>query len=213
MNLAVFFLQTAAVVGAAYLAFRMGKEALIALCVLLAVLANFFVLKQISLLGFNVTCSDAFAIGNIFGLNLLQQGWGQELAKKTIWISFFAMLFFAVMSQIHLLFVPSNFDTSHTHFTALLGVAPRLLAASLLTFFIVQQADVKLYSMLKTIPWKRRIVISLLISQAFDTVLFSFLGLYGVVQEIGSIILVSYVVKCAVIFVTSLSTRMVRYEV
>ena len=56
-------------------------------------------------------------------------------------------------------------------------------------------------------------IATLLISQALDTILFSFLGLYGVVQELGSVIVVSYLVKCAVILLTSFSTRVVKYEV
>lgn len=211
MNIVIFFLQTFGVIGAGIWAARMGKEALVSLCVLLSVFANFFVLKQTTLLGWNVTCSDAFAIGSIFGLNLLQQAYGQEVAKRTIWISFFGMVFFALMSQIHLLYLPSSYDVSHGHFAALLSVTPRLLVASLVTFFIVQQLDVRLFRMLAKV--KFRMTISLLISQALDTVLFSLLGLYGVVEELGSIIVVSYLVKCAVILCTTFSTRMVQREI
>ncbi len=177
MNILFFFLQTLGVVGAAFWALRMGKEALVVLCVLLAVLANFFVLKQISLFGWNVTCSDAFAIGNLFGLNLLQKHHGQAIAKQTIWITFFGMLLFALMSQIHLLYLPSSYDTSHTHFAFLLSYTPRLLIASMLTFFVVQQIDVRLYPLLSS--WKNQMTISLLISQGIDTALFSLLGLRG----------------------------------
>jgi queuosine precursor transporter len=213
MNILIFILQTAVVIGAVFWALRMGKEALVSLSVLLCVLANFFVLKQISLLGWNVTCSDAFAIGNIFGLNLLQQAHGKEAAQRTIWISFFGMLVFTLLSQIHLFFIPNSFDTSQEHYASLLGYAPRLLGASILTFFVVQQIDVRLYARLSSPSWKNRMVVTLLISQALDTILFSFLGLYGVVQEIGSVIVVSYLVKCAVILLTSFSTRVVKYEV
>ncbi len=134
MNELVFVLQIAVLVGALFWAARIGKEALIALSVLLSVFANFFVLKQMTLLGWNVTCSDAFAIGGIFGLNMLSQAYGKEAAKKTIWISFFGLLFYAVFSQIHLLFVPSPYDTSQGHFAYLLSTAPRMLGASLATF-------------------------------------------------------------------------------
>ena len=188
---------------------KLGKEALVALSVLLAIVANLFVLKQTTLFSFNVTCSDAFAIGSIFGLNLLQQKWGKPIAKKTIWISFFAMAFFVVVSQIHLLYTPSRFDESHGHFAYLLSYAPRILLASITAFFITQQLDVRLFGLLQKTPlsWKNRSTISLLISQAVDTSLFTFLGLYGVVQELGSIMGVSYVVKCAVIGLTALLTR------
>jgi len=208
MNELIFVLQIGVLVGALFWAARIGKEALIVLSVLLSVFANFFVLKQMLLLGWNVTCSDAFAIGNIFGLNMLAQAHGRDAAKKTIWISFFAMVFYVVVSQIHLFFIPSPHDTSQVHFASLLETAPRLLIASLATFFIVQQFDVRLYGFfqmrLARFSWQTRSTICLLISQALDTVLFSLLGLYGIIQDLFSMMIVSYLVKCAVIVLTSI---------
>jgi len=205
MNELIFVLQSAAIVGALFAAVRIGKEALIALSVLLSVLANFFVLKQIYLLGWSVTCSDAFAIGGIFGLNMLAQSYGRDVAKKTIWISFFGMLFYVIVSQIHLLFVPSPHDTSQDHFTYLLTAAPRLLLASLVTFFIVQQFDVRLYQVLSKFSWQIRSLLCLLISQALDTVLFSLLGLYGLINDFTSMMIVSYLVKSVVIGLVSIA--------
>jgi len=208
MNELVFVLQIAVLVGALFWAARIGKEALIALSVLLSVFANFFVLKQMTLLGWNVTCSDAFAIGGIFGLNMLSQAYGKEAAKKTIWISFFGLLFYAVFSQIHLMFVPSTYDTSQSHFAYLLSTAPRMLGASLATFFIVQQFDVRMYGFfqkkLSGFSWQTRNTFCLIISQALDTVLFSLLGLYGIIQDLFSMMVVSYLVKCAVIALASI---------
>jgi uncharacterized integral membrane protein (TIGR00697 family) len=204
MNELTFVLQVAVLVGALFWAARIGKEALISLSVLLSVLANFFVLKQMHLFGWNVTCSDAFAIGSIFGLNMLSQSFGKDVAKKTIWISFFGMIFYVAVSQIHLFFVPSPHDTSQDHFMYLLNTAPRLLIASLVTFFIVQQFDVWLYGLFqKRFSWQIRSTFCLFISQALDTVLFSLLGLYGIVSDLFSMMVVSYLVKCAVIALTS----------
>ena len=211
MNELIFIVQTAAIVGALFWALKIGKEAVVTLCVLFSVLANFFVLKQMVLFGWNVTCSDAFAIGNIFGLNLLQQVFGKEAAKKTIWISFFGVVFFAVASQVHLAYIPSLYDTSHDHFSALLGWTPRLLFASLMTFFIVQQIDVKMFSFLQKrfakISWQNRIMLCLFLSQALDTALFSLLGLYGIIQELGAMMIVSYLVKCTVIVLITAGSR------
>ncbi len=209
MNELIFVLQVAVLVGALFWAARMGKEALIALSCLLSVLANFFVLKQMHLFGWNVTCSDAFAIGGIFGLNMLTQSYGRDVAKKTIWISFFGMIFYVVVSQIHLFFVPSPHDTSQGHFIYLLNTAPRLLMASLMTFFIVQQFDVRLFGFFQTklskFSWQTRSTFCLFISQALDTVLFSLLGLYGIINDFASMMVVSYLVKSVVIALTSIA--------
>jgi uncharacterized integral membrane protein (TIGR00697 family) len=209
MNESIFVLQVLILVGALFWAAKIGKETLIALCVLFSIFANFFVLKQMYLLGWNVTCSDAFAIGNIFGLNMLTQAYGRDVAKKTIWISFFGMLFYVALSQIHLWFIPSPHDTSQAHFSYLLQTAPRLLIASLATFFVVQQFDVRMYGFfqkeLSRFSWQTRSTICLFISQALDTVLFSFLGLFGIINDLLSMMVVSYLVKCVVIALTSIA--------
>src|SRR5581483_7233115 len=98
MNELIFFLHLAIVLGFLYTSFKLGKEALIVWIAIQGVLANLFVIKQMHFFGFNVTCSDVFAIGSILGLNLLQRHFGKEVAKKTTWISFFFMSFFALMS-------------------------------------------------------------------------------------------------------------------
>ena len=38
-------------------------------------------------------------------------------------------------------------------------------------------------------------MISITVSQAFDTVLFSFLGLYGIIENLGQIMIVSFTIK------------------
>ena len=51
---------------------RMGRECLIAFLSLSAVLANLFVLKQISFFSWTITCSDVYAVQAILAHNMLQ---------------------------------------------------------------------------------------------------------------------------------------------
>ncbi len=216
INEAFFFLQVAVVASSVLGARRLGKEAVMVLAVLLALLANFFVLKQISLFGWSVTCSDAYAIGHLLCLNLLQQTFGKEAAKQTVVISFATLLLFTVLAEIHLLYHPSLFDQSHPHYAALLGIAPRLLAASLLTFYCVQQLDLFLFGQLakQISSWQLRSSVSMVITQGVDTLLFTLLGLYGVVEEWTSIFWMSYGIKCSAIGAMSLLlNRRLNYEV
>jgi uncharacterized integral membrane protein (TIGR00697 family) len=203
MNEIIFAMQVVAVVATVMGARRLGQAAIIVLATLLAVFANFFVLKQIDLLGWTVTCSDAYVVGHLMCLNLLQQLYGKKSAQKAIALAFGAMLIFALFSQIHLLFDPSPFDRAQSHYLALLGVAPRLLLASLATFYCVQRLDLllfgKILALAPRLSWKIRSAISLVISQALDTLLFTLLGLYGVVEDWVSIFWMSFTVKCGVI--------------
>lgn len=198
MNEWLFFSHVLIVLGFALLALRLGQGALVAFIALQGVLANLFVVKQISLFGFSVTCSDVFAIGAILSLNLLQEHFGKEAAKQATKISLVALLFFALMAQIHLFYQPTPADTTHTAFTAILGSTPRIVFASIAVFYLVQLIDVRLFSLLKG-KFPVRVAISLVSSQLLDTVLFSFLGLYGLVDSLFDVIVVSFAAKCLLI--------------
>lgn len=204
MNELIFFLQILVIVGFSLGAFRLGKEALIAWVTIQALIANLFVLKQITLFGLEVTASDAFVIGSLLGLNFLQEYFSREEAYKATKICFFFMLFFALVSQLHLLYEPSSYDTTHSAFLTLLTLSPRLLIASMSVFFIVQQIDIRFFAFLRrTLPrmsFAGRTTIALIFSQFLDTVLFSFAGLYGVVASVIDIIAMSFLIKIIVIF-------------
>ena len=201
MNEVLFFTHILLVLFFLAFAIRLGKEALIAFVSLAGVLANLFVVKEMTLFGLQVTCSDVFAIGGILGLNLLQEIFGKEAAKKAIRASLLALVFFACMSQIHLLYHPSDADQTHLSFASILSSAPRIIAASIGVYYVVQRFDLLFFSSLKRFisNLTLRLLASLLVSQAIDTILFSFLGLYGIVESLFDIILVSYIVKCSII--------------
>ena len=218
MNEVLFLSHILLVVGFVLASLRLGQNGIISLIAMQAVLANLFVIKQINLLGFTVTCSDVFAIGSILGLNLLQERFGKEAASKAIKISFLSMVFFIAMAQIHLWYAPSSQDGSHEAFRLILGAAPRIVIASLSVYFLVQKLDVLLFGWLKQIfqggHLPLRIAISLILTQSVDTVLFSFFGLYGLVSSLFDIIIMSFMVKCLIISCStpliSLSKRWIR---
>jgi queuosine precursor transporter len=204
MNEGIFLVQVLAIAAFSLGALKLGKEALTAWIVLQAIIANLFVLKQIVLFGLEVTASDAFVIGSLLGLSFLQEYFGAKEAKKATWICFFGMIFFACISQLHLLYHPSPSDNSQTAFLAILTPTLRLLIASLSVFFVVQQVDIRFFAFLKTlfplVSFPFRTMIALIFSQLLDTVLFSFAGLYGIVASLFNIILMSFAIKLLVIF-------------
>lgn len=211
MNELLFLIQTIVIVSFALAALKLGRAALTAWVVVQALLANLFVLKQITLIGFTVTASDAFAIGSLLGLNFIQEFYSKEEAQKATWICFFFMLFFVLVSQLHLSYIPSPYDNTQEAFFTLLSPAPRLLLASMGVFFVVQQFDIRFFNFLKSRMPKAsfafRTTIALVISQFLDTLLFSFAGLYGLVDSIVDIILISFILK---LFVTACFTTCVR---
>lgn len=203
-NELLFFVQIISTVAFAIGACRLGSAALTTWVAVQALIANLFVLKQINLFGFDVTASDTFAIGSLVGLNFLQEYYGKEEAQRATKTCFFFLCFFALISQLHLLYEPSLHDSSHSAFQTLLAPAPRLFLASLGTFFIVQRIDIVFFAFLqRKLPgwgFALRIALSLTVLQLLDTVLFSVTGLYGLVISLIDVILVSFLIKLIAIF-------------
>lgn len=175
------------------------KEALIALICLCGVLANLFVIKQITLCEFDVVSTDAFALAGLVGLTLIQEFFGQAMARKTIIINFAGLFFYLIMTQFHLWYIPNIFDVTQTHFAVLLAPTFRIIAASA-TAYLLSQASLLFLMRIVTLLtagkyFTARTLISIALAQLIDTLLFSFLALYGMVHAIGHIILVSYSVK------------------
>lgn len=164
-----------------------------------AILANLFVIKQITLMGLNATAADVYIVGSVLTLNLIQEFYGKLQARKAIWISFSLLVFYTIVSQIHLAYAPSISDFSHDAYKALLSFMPRITIASMVTYVMVQYFDTFFYSILKNITQGKyltlRNMISIFVSQLLDTILFSILGLYGIIDNIAQIMIVSFTIK------------------
>ena len=207
MNELIFIFHTLIIAAFSLGALALGRSALVAFVCSQCILANLFVVKQITLFGLTATCADAFTVGATIGLNLLQEYFGKEIAKKTIWINFFLLVFYAIISQIHLIYIPHSADTMHLHFMPLLNLMPRIVVASFSVYFVSQMADYYLYGFLKKIFHDRYIIArnyaSIAFCQLLDTVLFSFLGLYGIIDNIWEVIIISYLIKLVSIIIAT----------
>ncbi|MGB8467537.1 MAG: queuosine precursor transporter [Candidatus Babeliales bacterium] len=184
-----------------------GKQALTSFVSMCYIMANILITKQILLFGFHATATDAYIIGSSLGMNLLNEFYGKASARAALYISFLMALFFLVLSMVHIAYIPSAIDTYHVHFVALFTPTPRIIIASFVSYFISQTVEYTLYNYLKShfkdTYFIRRNWATLSISQLIDTVIFSFLGLYGILSNIGSIILVSYSLKLITIILMS----------
>lgn len=210
MNEVMFFIQVGLVFAFTGILARFGKDVLAGWMGLLAIMANLFVSKQIVLFGLHVTASDVYAVGLFLSLNMIQELWGKEAGQKAIKTTLFFQIFFLALTQIHLAFVPSGFDDSQVAFLTILGAYPRILAASLFTLWAVQKIDLLFFSFLKDkfpkLSFSMRNILSLSLSQALDTILFTFLALWGSVSSLLDIIVLSYIIKIILIMMTPFIT-------
>ncbi len=203
----VFILHIVLSAGFLLFSARLGKECLIAFLSLSAVLANLFVTKEMTLCSLTVTCSDVYAVQAILALNYLQEYYGKKAAEKASVIGFICLVFFAVMAKMHLAYPPSIYDSASDAFARILVSTPRIVLASITTFFLVQRLDIVFFRLLQN--WLKgkyfpiRAGLSMMVSQTLDTTLFAFLGLYGIVHHIGHVIMVSLFVKILVIWLSA----------
>ena len=177
-----------------------GLSALISYMSVLVIFANIFVMKQIVLFGMHATASDALAVGATIVLNIIQQKYTKEHAQQAINISFIILFFYTCISKFHLAYTPSCVDWSNQHYQALFDWAWRITLASLGVYYCSQRLDYYIYQRLtrtySTLSGTVKSFISLSVSQLFDTILFTFVGLYGIVSNLWHIIFISYCIKC-----------------
>jgi queuosine precursor transporter len=206
MNELFFLLHVIIVAITALAALKLGKEALVGLIGILAILANLFVVKQTTLFGCNVTCGDVYIVGSIFALGLLQEYFGKKIAHKAIWIGFFMAVFYVIMSQMHLLYIPNKFDVMQKHFLPILKHMPRIIIASLVAHIVAQYVLVGLNTLFKNMSSCRYLVVrntgALICSQAVDTILFGFIGLYGIVHSVVQVMFFSFIIQLIIIACT-----------
>ncbi len=204
MNEFLFFFHIFALLLFILGALRLGKEALITSFAFQVLIANLFITKQMVCFRLHITCVDVYTIGALLSLNMLQEFYGKKVAKQSIWITFFFLFFFVIMSRFHLKYLPSITDTFHKPFQMILSPSFRIVLSSFIVMLIAQLLDVKLYGYFKR-KWKgKKIMFSFtaasLISQFVDTFLFSYLALYDLVHSLRDIILISYLIKVGIIF-------------
>lgn len=213
MNNLIFIAHAITISVTTIVACRLGRSFLVSTLAMYGILANLFVLKQISLFGLGVTSSDVFIVGISLGLNLLQEKYDQEVAQKAVWASFWCLGTYTILSQFQLWYMPNAQDVVCNNYAALLSIAPKLTLASLISYVVSQTIDVNLYGYLRKKLTSNRFYFirnytSIAVSQLVDTILFSFLGLYGLGYNMLHIIAFSYFIKllAITISVTSATT-------
>ncbi len=205
----IFVLQTLAGLSFILIAFRIGFHWLLALIAVQAVLMNIFVLKTMDLFTLEGVTGGNVLYASIFlGTDIICEHVGAKKARQAVLLGFFASLFFIVMSQFIILYVPSAFNESlamHETLKSVFELAPRIMFASILAYLVSQNLDILIFNRIKKLTNKKHLWlrnnVSTMISQLFDTVIFTFVGLYGTIataENVWAIILFTYIIKIIV---------------
>ncbi|MDF9411548.1 VUT family protein [Brevibacillus laterosporus] len=192
-----------------------GKVGLYAWIGFATVLANIQVVKIVELFGFAMTLGNTMYATIYLCSDLLNEKYGQEQAKKAVWFGFFTLIATTIIMQMALRFVPHPDGLAKQDALAMIfGIMPRLVIASLTSYFISQFLDVRIYTFLKKIcPKPNQLWIrnngSTLISQFVDTVLFCTIAFLGELpmDTWFDILLTTYLIK----FVVSAASTPILY--
>ena len=193
----------------AILAEKFGVEIAIGIYAALTVIANIIAVKviavgEVPLIGLIVGPAGVIVYASTFLVtDILTELYGKEYGKKAV-ITGFAANIVAIISILIALkwtsapFVSAEFEQS---FESVLGLAPRIVIASIIAYVISQTHDVYAFHFWKQktrgrFLWFRNNA-STMVSQLIDTVIFITIAFYGIfgTDQILSLIVGQYILK------------------
>lgn len=144
-----------------------------------------------------------FPLSYIFG-DILTEVYGYSRSRKVIWLGFVSALLMSV-TFIIVGVLPPAADWPHQNaYNQILGLTPRIVAASLVAYFVGEFFNSFILAKLKILThgrylWSRTIG-STLIAQMVDTALFVLIAFTGVVPNglLLTLIVSNYLFKCGV---------------
>jgi len=193
--------------GSALLAYKyFGKTGLYCISAVATVLANIEVLIRIKAFGMEQTLGNVLFAVTFLITDILSECESREAANKAVWIGIFSSVFFLVISQSWMLYIPYGVDTVMPAIVEIFTNTPRMLLASLSVYAVSQMFDVWLYHQWWKLTEKKsgskrkylwlRNNGSTLVSQLLNTVLFTIIAFVGTDdwKSLLSIIGSSYVI-------------------
>jgi uncharacterized integral membrane protein (TIGR00697 family) len=183
-----------------------GKTGLMAFNILATILANIEVLLLVRAFGVEMTLGNILFASTFLITDVLSENHSRKDANKAVIISTLCSLVFVMLSQMWLLYTPSENDWASGAFHTIFSSTPRIVFASLVVYLISQLTDVWLYH--KWWDWcrkhfndeKKGLWIrnngSTMISQLLNTFLYTLLAFYGTfeVSTLVSIFVSSYTI-------------------
>ena len=163
--------------------------------------ANILETKQISVLGISLTGGlIVFPISYIIN-DCVCEVWGFQKARLLIWTGFAMNFFFVAMGALCDWIPGAPYWDNEAGFHAIFGLAPRVAAASFVAFVIGSFANAYVMSKMKIRDKGRnfslRAILSTIVGESFDSVIFFPLALGGVVptEELPKLMLWQVLLK------------------
>lgn len=179
-----------------------GKIGIFCWIAIATIIANVEVLKCVDIFNMALTLGNV-TYGSIFlATDILNEKYGVETAQKSVFVGFFALLTFTLVTQVDLHYVPNSSDFVAEAMKTLFTITPRVCFASMFAYFISNITDVYLYALVKKfLPsdkflWLRNNSATM-ISQLIDTLIFTYVGFVGVFESsiVFELFITTYCIK------------------
>jgi uncharacterized integral membrane protein (TIGR00697 family) len=178
---------------------------------------NVIAAKQAVLFGINVTAGTLlFPFLLVLG-DIMSEVYGYPRSKKVIIVGFCSMFFFTIITQLAVSLPPSAAWDGQPAFEKVLKVVPRIAMASLINYLITDLANALVISKMKRMQgsggFPLRAVVSTIVAQGLDSVVFYPLAFSGIIpfEALTQIIMSSWCIKVALeVVALPLTTLLVR---
>ncbi len=189
------WLTTVAIdLGSALLMYRLfGKMGLYASVALSILLANLQGPKLIVIMGMQTSMGVIIYSGIYFATDMLSEMYGKREANRAVMIGFAISCIILVMISISLMFQPSTDPETggfsrdvHEAFSTLFTFTPRFVLGSLTAYYVSQHLDVFIFHAIRERTGVRHLWLrnngSTMISQGLDTLIYSLVVWWGIVE-------------------------------
>lgn len=183
-----------------------GRAGLYCLSCAATILANIEALILVNAFGMEQTLGNVLFAVTFLITDILSECEGKKAANKAVWLGIFTSVFFLLLSQSWLLYIPAESDWAMGSIKAVFSNTPRMLIASFVVYAASQMFDVWLYhkwwALTEEKTGDRRKFLwlrnngSTLLSQLLNSFLFTLLAFWGTYDgpTLVSIFLSSYVI-------------------
>jgi len=158
-----------------------------------------------------------FPLAYIFG-DILTEVYGYKKARKVIWTGFASAILMSLVFVVVGFLPPAQGWENQLAYTAILGVVPRIVLASLIAYFAGEFSNSFIMAKMKILSkgkqlWKRTIG-STIIGEFLDTTIFVFIAFFGTMpmEVFVMLILSNYIFKVGVeILFTPLTYKIIGF--
>ena len=176
------------------------RTILIGLYIACELIANVTASKPVQLGGIVVPAAIFIYTLTFTLIDLINESFGKQGARKVILAAFIANLLLAGYVQLSVLLPPASFYSGQEAFAGVLGSTPRIVFASLTAYLISSFIDTEIFAFwrarIQGLKWTR-VLVSNAISTWVDSVIFITLAFYGI-MPIWMLIKGQYIVKMAI---------------